>query len=92
MDEFEQAVQEVDIYGFTLLENVLNSTEAAAMRTALIRCQEEHGTEHTHRGAASHVSNLPVLDRVFHACIDHPRVLPILEHFLGRSLILGSLN
>ena len=62
------------------------------MRQALIRCEQEHGTEHTHRGSARHVANLPVMDRIFHQCIDHPRVLPILEHFLEPSLILGSLN
>ena len=83
---------EIEVYGFTLLENVLSGEDAAEMREALIRCEREVGTEHQHRGAARHVSNLPVLDRVFHPCIDHPRVLPILEHFLDRSLILGSLN
>ncbi|MDE2734302.1 MAG: phytanoyl-CoA dioxygenase family protein [Gemmatimonadota bacterium] len=92
MNEIEQAIQEIEIYGFTLLESVLDSDTAASMRQALIRCEQEHGTEHTHRGAARHVANLPVMDRIFHQCIDHPRVLPILEHFLEPSLILGSLN
>ena len=92
MNELQQSVMEIEVYGFTLLENVLSSEDAAEMREALIRCEREVGTEHRHRGAARHVSNLPVLDRVFHPCIDHPRVLPILEHFLERSLILGSLN
>ena len=92
MNELEQAIQEIELYGFTLLESVLDSDTAAAMRQALIRCEQEHGTEHTHRGSARHVANLPVMDRIFHQCIDHPRVLPILEHFLEPSLILGSLN
>ena len=92
MNEQEQAVQEIETYGFTLLEGVLPPDEVGRMREALIRCEQEVGTEHTHRGAARHVSNLPVLDRIFHQCIDHPRVLPLLEHFLEPSLILGSLN
>lgn len=92
MNELEQAIEEIEIYGFTQLESVLTTDEAGDMREALIRCDQEVGTEHTHRGAARHVSNLPVLDRVFHTCIDHPRVLPLLEHFLEPSLILGSLN
>ena len=92
MNEFDQSIQELEIYGFTLLESVLDTDTAAAMREALIRCEQEHGTEHTHRGAARHVANLPVMDRIFHQTIDHPRVLPILEHFLEPSLILGSLN
>ena len=78
MNELQQSIMEIEVYGFTLLENVLSSEDAAEMREALIRCEREVGTEHRHRGAARHVSNLPVLDRVFHPCIDHPRVLPIL--------------
>lgn len=92
MNELEQAIAEVEIYGFTLLENVLSTEVAEQMRAALIRCEREVGTEHTHRGSARHVSNLPTLDRVFHQCVDHPRVLPVLENFLEPSLILGSLN
>ena len=92
MNELEQAIQEIEVYGFTLLEGVLAPDEVGPMREALIRCEREVGTEHTHRGTARHVSNLPVLDRVFHKCIDHPQVLPLLEYFLEPSLILGSLN
>ena len=92
MNDFDQAVHEIEIYGFTLLETVLDPTEVEQMREALIRCEQEVGTEQTHRGSARHVSNLPVLDPVFFRCIDHPRTLPLLEHFLGDNLILGSLN
>lgn len=88
----EKAILEIEAYGFTIVERVLTEEEAIEMREALIRCAEEFGEEHTHRGSARHVSNLPTLDRVFHKTIDHPRTLPILEHFLGESLILGSLN
>lgn len=90
--EVEKAVQEIDIYGFTVLESVLSVDEATAMRAALIACEQREGTESSHRGAASHVANLPTLDPIFFPTIDHARVLPILEHFLGQSLILGSLN
>ena len=38
------------------------------------------------------MSNLPTLDPVFFKTIDHPRILPLLENFLGSGLILGSLN
>ena len=92
MNETKKAIQEIEIYGFTILERVLAEDEAVEMRQALIRCEREFGEDHTHRGAARHVSNLPVLDQVFHKTIDHPRTLPILEHFLGDTLILGSLN
>ncbi len=90
--EIERAIQEIDVYGFTILESVLSVDDANAMRAALIMCEQREGTESLHRGAASHVANLPTLDPIFFPTIDHPRVLPILEHFLGTSLILGSLN
>jgi ectoine hydroxylase-related dioxygenase (phytanoyl-CoA dioxygenase family) len=90
--ETEKAIQEIDVYGFTILEAVLSTEQADAMRVALIECERRAGTETQHRGSASHVANLPTLDPIFFATIDHPRILPILEHFLGTSLILGSLN
>ena len=92
MNTIEQAIQEIEIYGFTLVEDALGADEIADMKAALMLCEREVGTEHTHRGAASHVANLPTLDPTFFACIDHPKVLPLLEHFLGETLILGSLN
>lgn len=92
MTEAELVIQEIDVYGFTILERVLSEEESVEMREALIRCEKEVGTEHTHRGSASHVANLPTLDPVFFKTLDHPRVLPILEHYLGETLILGSLN
>jgi ectoine hydroxylase-related dioxygenase (phytanoyl-CoA dioxygenase family) len=88
----QQHIYELDIYGFTVVERVLTPEEAGEMRKVLIRCEQEMGTPHTHRGTARHVSNLPTLDPIFFKTIDHPRILPLLEHFLGKSLILGSLN
>ena len=52
MNEQEQALQELEIHGFTILESVVDADTAEAMRETLIRCAEEHGTEHTHRGSA----------------------------------------
>jgi ectoine hydroxylase-related dioxygenase (phytanoyl-CoA dioxygenase family) len=88
----EQHIAEIDIYGFTIVESVLGTADVADLRQALVRLEAEIGTDHRHRGTARHVSNLPVLDRVFWPTLDHPRVLPLLEHFLGESLVLGSLN
>ena len=92
MDEIEQCIMEIKIYGFTILDGVVSTEVANQMRESLILCEQKVGTEHTHRGSASHVSNLPTLDPIFHQCIDHPRTLPILEYFLDKSMILGSLN
>ena len=92
MTDQEQAIAEIELYGFVVLHDVLHGDRVAAMREALIRCEDEYGTQSTHRGNARHVSTLPVLDKVFHETIAHPRILPLLENFLGETLVLGSLN
>lgn len=92
MTGHEQYIHEIEIYGFTIVEAVLSSEEAQEMRHALIVCAEQHAAESLHRGTASHVANLPTLDPIFFKCLDHSKILPLLEHFLGHSLILGSLN
>lgn len=81
MTATEQALREIELYGFTLVRDVLDTGQVAAMREALIRSERQVGTDHTHRGAARHVANLPTLDPIFFQCVDHPKVLPLLEHF-----------
>ena len=94
MTAFEQAVTELEIYGFTLVPNVLNSNQVDLLKTKLIRCSEDTGVHgYENRNAASIlVANLPTKDPVFFQVIDHPVILPILEHFLDETLILGSLS
>ena len=92
MTDHEQALAELDIYGFTVVHDVLDAGQVAAMKAALMRCEREVGTDHRHRGTARHVANLPTLDPAFFACLDHPKILPLLTHYLGDTLILGSLN
>ncbi len=92
MTEFENAVYELDTYGFTVVEHVLTDDQITSMRETLMRLADEVGEERGGEGSCRHVSNLPTLDPIFFPVIDHPRILPILEHFLEKSLILGSLN
>ena len=92
MTEFENALYELDVYGFTVVESVLSGDQIESMRRVLIRLNDEVGEERGGEGSCRHVSNLPTLDPIFFPIIDHPRILPILEHHLGPSLILGSLN
>lgn len=92
MSEFTQAFFEMDVYGFTLIENVLNAETVSAMRNTLTEWEAKVGDEQRFLGQASHVSNLPTLDPIFHQTLDHPRILPIVEHVLGQAIILGSLN
>ncbi len=92
MTEFDNAVYELDVYGFTIVESVLTAEQVAEMRRVLIRLNDEVGEERGGEGSCRHVSNLPTLDPIFFPVIDHPSILPILEHYLEQSLILGSLN
>ena len=92
MTEFDNAVYELDVYGFTIVESVLTAEQVAKMRRVLIRLNDEVGEERGGEGSCRHVSNLPTLDPIFFPVIDHPSILPILEHYLEQSLILGSLN
>lgn len=92
MTELENAVYEIDLYGFTVIHDVMTTEEIAACREALIRLDKEVGEERSGPGSCRHVANLPTLDPIFFPIIDHSRILPVLEHFLEPSLILGSLN
>ena len=62
MTEFENAVYELDLYGFTVVERVLTSGQVASMREALVRLNDEVGEERSGEGSCRHVSNLPTLD------------------------------
>ena len=94
MTPFEQATTEIELYGFTLIPDVLNPDEIHALKEALVRCAETSGkADYVNRnGKSLIVLNLPTLDPAFFEIIDHPAILPILEHFLDKSLILGSLS
>ena len=92
MTPLEQQILEIELFGFTIIPEVLTAAEAAHLREVMKRLEREQGTDSKHRGTARHVSNLTTLDRAFHPLIDHAKVLPVLEHFLGQGLILGSLN
>ncbi len=94
MTSFEQAVQEIEIYGFTLVPDVLTPGQVAILREALMASAGQQGEPgYQNRGGTSLlVRNLPTLNPVFFQVIDHPLVLPILEYFLEKSLILGSLS
>ena len=65
MTEFENAVYELDVYGFTVVEGALSGDEVESMRRVLIRLAEEVGEEREGAGSCRHVSNLPTLDPVF---------------------------
>jgi hypothetical protein len=92
MQEFEQKVMELKVYGFTVVDEVLDAGEVAELKDFVVAREAAIGVESSHRGSARHLANLVGLSPLFFPLIDHPRVLPFVEAIMGRNLILGSLN
>ncbi|MBW8783180.1 MAG: phytanoyl-CoA dioxygenase family protein [Novosphingobium sp.] len=89
----EQALFELDLYGFTVLPEVLNRAEATELAALLDRADETMGVEYVYEEAyARLVPCAPALDDRFLKLIDHPGVLPVIEAVLGREIVLGSMN
>ena len=65
MESLEQALLEMEVYGFTLLEEVLNPEEVSHLKECLILCYERTGHEQNFMGTAGHVTNLPAQDPAF---------------------------
>jgi len=96
---FAAHVHEIEIYGYTVVPDVLSASQCEQLRQVLLACAERFGEGHSHRTpqaeggvGAWHVANLPTMARSFHALVDHPKVLPLVEHFMGEDVILGSLS
>ena len=92
MPDLQQAFLEMDVYGFTLLEDVLGPEEVGSLRDRLSYWESKVGGEQRFLGRAGEVTNLPTLEPIFHPLIDHARTMPVIEHVLGKAIILGSLN
>lgn len=88
----DQHLFELETYGFTLVPEVLSGAQVAALRAVNERLLAARGEDLVFHGRAGHLTNLPALDPIYFPCIDHPRVLPLLEAAMGRALILASLN
>jgi hypothetical protein len=84
---------EVDTYGFTVLESVIDAAHARELADAVSAADASIGTDYVHQEAyARHVMNLLACDERFLALVDHPVVLDAVETVLGPDVILGSLN
>jgi ectoine hydroxylase-related dioxygenase (phytanoyl-CoA dioxygenase family) len=84
---------EVETYGFTVLESVIDPALARELADAVSVADARVGTEYVHQAAyARHVMNLLACDERFLALIDHAVVLDAIESMLGSDVILGSLN
>ena len=92
MSDLQQNKFEIEVYGYTIVEDVLTESVAVEMRDVLTYLNQQHGTDHRHRGTARHVANLPTYDPIFFQIIAHQKILPLIECFMGSDIILGSLN
>jgi ectoine hydroxylase-related dioxygenase (phytanoyl-CoA dioxygenase family) len=92
MADLSQLLFEIETYGFTLISDILSADEVRELRAVNERLLESHGEDLVFHGRAGHITNLPTHDPLYFQCIDHPRVLPLLEAVMGRDLILASLN
>ena len=92
MASLAQQLLEIETYGFTLITDVLSDAQVGALRDVTERLLASHGEDLVFYGRAGHIINLPTRDPLYFQCIDHPRVLPLLEAAMGRALVLASLN
>lgn len=89
----EQAVFELDLYGFTVLPGVIGEDEAARLAEVVDAADEKIGIDYSYDDAfARLVPCVPALDAGFMALVDHPAVMPVLEQVLGEDIVLGSMN
>lgn len=89
----DQAVFELDLYGFTVLPSVIPEDEAQRLCEVLDAADERIGIEYVYDNAyARSVPCAPALDDGFMALVDNPQGLAVVERVMGRELVLGSMN
>ena len=95
-----------DLQGFLVLRNVLSSMECAGLLQVLSDLEEREyaddwiasldpghpprATKETNRGDQVRLNGLPRLDAVFDHLIDHPRILPYLNEFVGEPQLINT--
>jgi ectoine hydroxylase-related dioxygenase (phytanoyl-CoA dioxygenase family) len=89
----DQAVFELDLYGFTVLPAVIPATEALRLARLLDEADERIGIEYVYDNAyARSVPCAPALGDGFMALVDNPHALAVVEQVMGPELVLGSMN
>tara|TARA_A100001234_G_scaffold211011_1_gene211242 strand:+ start:80 stop:853 length:774 start_codon:yes stop_codon:yes gene_type:complete len=95
---------EIDLYGFTLIKNVLEKNTVNNLKVLNHKYLNTHGenqkkvsfrnydTLDRKNNTTKLIPNLPSIDPEYFFLIDHPRILPILEKIMGNEIILGSLT
>ena len=62
MSDLEQQLFDIEIFGFTLVRDVLSAAEVAAIRAVNERLLNSDGEDPVFHGRAGHITNLPTLD------------------------------
>ena len=79
-ETFKQEKIEIEVNGYIIVEGILSQDEATEMREVLAQLDQESGIDHRHLGTDRLIAKY---DPVFFKTIDHPKVLPLIEHFMG---------
>ena len=106
--DLEEARAQIDEYGLCVIEDALSrdevlrigqrleaqaAGEAARKSGTIVRGDEGFGVRSTLEQKVSRlVWNLVNKGECFLPLIDHPKVLPLIQHILGEQLILGSIG
>lgn len=91
--DLDQAVFELDLFGFTVLPSVLSNQEAAKLAKLLDEADAAIGIDYVYNSAfARLIPCVPGIANEFLPLVDHPALMPILEAVLGEDIVLGSMN
>lgn len=89
----DQAVFELELYGFAVLPGVIPEAEALRLAEELDAADERIGIEYVYDGAyARSVPCAPALGDGFMALVDNAQALAVVERVMGPDLVLGSMN
>lgn len=89
----DQAVFELDLYGFTVLPDVLTPGQTANFAAILDAADQRLGVEYVYENAyARLVPCVPALDDECLGLVDNQQVMTVLERVLGNDIVLGSMN
>ena len=91
MKTTEQAVFDLDLYGFTVLPAVLDQSLAAELATKLDEADAKVGIDYSYDDAfARRVPCVPALDDAFMALVDHSPSSRFWRRFLARTSCWGG--
>ena len=107
-EDLEEAKEHLDIYGLALVKNVLSNEEVSEMDVRLteqfhgeeknkvgskVRGDEGLGVESSEEDKGSRlVWNLVNKGDCFLKLIDHPKILPLIQHIIGERVCLCSMG